>query len=129
MVSKEFIYLFYLFFIFIFNVRHPLLLFIYIYIYFRVLLVLVLGCVIPFSFGNRILFSFLFHFLIIIRSAPFTYDSYFLMAVQFASCVQLQPNVFCVLGAPTPPPSLRPCSELLSKNENTYRECAFKRIP
>ena len=31
-------------------------------------------------------------------SASFPYDSYFLMAVGFASSVQLQPKVFCVGG-------------------------------
>ena len=119
---------------FFFNVRHPLLLYT-IYIYIRVQLVLVLGCVILFSFGSRIFFSFLF--LIIIRSAPFSYDSYFLMAVQFASCVQLQPNVFCVargggmcdICTILVLKKFESSRGVLSKNENTYRECAFKRIP
>ena len=91
LVSKDF---------FFFNVRHPLLLYI-IYIFYRVLLVLVLGCVIPFKFGSTILFSFFlffFFFKIIISSASFPYNSYFLIrtileAKKFESS----------RGAPAPP--------------------------
>ena len=78
-----------------FNVRHPLLLYtIYIYIYYRVLLVLVLGCVIPFKFGSTILIFFIF--IIIIRSAPIPYGSYFLICTilvvkKFESSGSLRP--------------------------------------